>query len=150
MEQGQHRRHLDDQRRARLSVRVVPRSPPEPLPELPEAATLADARHGTGAFVARRRARLQLNVPLRGLSVVLEGSDKDTLRMLAADLLPALQQPRPSELARVYGTPGGNVADPRTDAPEVALKRVLRGHLETFLEAWRGRGETEDAPLEAG
>lgn len=139
MEQGQHRRHWDEQKRARLAVRVVPRSEPEPLPELPDEAVISDARHVTGAFVGRRRARLQLTIPRRGLTVLLEGADRDTLRLLAHDLLPALQQARPTELARIYGTPGGGVRDPRTEGPEVALKRALRGHLDPFLDAWRAR-----------
>jgi hypothetical protein len=98
------------------------------------------ARHTRGKLVARRLARLRLDLPRRGLQVVLLGPDPETLGLLGADLAAAWAAPAGEpEVARTYGIVGGTARDPRTGASVSNVKDALRGNLEPFLEAWEAR-----------
>ncbi|MCB9548504.1 MAG: AAA family ATPase [Myxococcales bacterium] len=140
LEQGRHRRKRADGSTARLQVDVLPRHEGEPT-RLPDGVRVADARHARGVYVERITARLNVDVPSRGLELKLKGSDRNTLALLGHDLLAYLSAPAPPvETARTYGITGGTVRDPRTGATSPSIKDVLRGNLEPFLRAWELQG----------
>lgn len=132
VERGEHQRRRAG-RRERVRVEVLPR---DDLEGVPDGASVQDARHGRGRHLARRRARLELQLPKTGVTVRLVGSDGEALRLLAH----ALSAPvAASQLARTYGLKGGAVQDPRTRASHPNIKDVLRGDLEPFATGWRTR-----------
>lgn len=138
MEQGEHRRRTRSGQVERALVEVIPRR--EQVRDRERQIPVEDARRGKGVLIDKRAARVDLELPQRGLTVRLYGSGKESLRLLAHDLEAALSLPRPSvEIARTYGIRGGTVQDPRTSASTTNLKDVLRGNLESFLQAWEVR-----------
>jgi ATP-dependent Clp protease ATP-binding subunit ClpC len=140
LEQGHHRRKRADGSTARLQVDIIPRLDTEPS-RVPGDVRVADARHARGVYVERITARLQIDVPARGLSLKLKGHDRPTLTLLGHDLHAFLSAPAAQvETARTYGITGGTARDPRTGASHAHLKEVLRGHLDVFLRAWEHAG----------
>lgn len=138
MERGEHRRRGRSGQVERALVEVIPRR--EGSSDLDQAIRVDDAKRGKGVAIDKRAARVDLELPQRGLTVKLYGTGKESLRLLARDLEAALSLPRPSaEIARTYGIRGGTVQDPRTSASTTNLKDVLRGNLEAFLQAWEVR-----------
>ena len=75
-----------------------------------------------------------------GQSMSLLGVSRATVAGLVGDLQAAWSSVRVDspEVVRSYGEPGGVVVDPRTGASALQ-RRVMRGKLEPFLEAWRVR-----------
>lgn len=140
LEQGRHRRKRADGSTSRLQVDVLPRLEGEPT-HLPNDVRVTDARHARGTYVERITARVQVDVPARGLSLKLKGQSRSTLTLLGRDLHGYLSAPAPTgETARTYGVTGGSARDPRTGASHPNLKEVLRGHLDVFLSTWEHRG----------
>ncbi len=136
MEHGEHRRRGPDGQVERALVEVIPRR------EWPHETDVVveDAKRSTGAAIARRVARVRMELPQRGLSLQLYGTSRESLQLLVRDLEGALSLPRTTtEIARTYGIRGGAVQDPRTHASTTNLKDVLRGNLESFLQAWEVR-----------
>ena len=138
MERGEHRRRARSGQVERALVEVIPRR--EGSSDRDQQIRVEDAKRAKGVVIDKRAARVDLDLPQRGLTVKLYGTAKESLRLLARDLEAALSLPRPNvEIARTYGIRGGTVQDPRTSASTTNLKDVLRGNLESFLQAWEVR-----------
>ena len=136
MEQGEHRRRGPEGVVERALVEIVPRrdGPVEP------GAAIEDARRTRGVAIARRVARVKLELPARGLKLKLYGTTREVLELLVRDLGAAMATTASApEVARTYGLRGGTVHDPRTSTSTPGMKEVLRGNLEPFLRAWEVR-----------
>jgi ATP-dependent Clp protease ATP-binding subunit ClpA len=139
MEYGRHRRKLPGTQTARALVDLLPRSE-QPITR-PGDVRISDAKRNAGVFVERLTARLEVQLPSRGLELVFNGTDKSTLALLGADLHAHLGAHAADEapVARTYGYKGSGARDPRTNATAPVLKDVLRGQLEPFLRAWESQ-----------
>ncbi|MBX2799871.1 MAG: AAA family ATPase [Myxococcales bacterium] len=138
MEQGEHRRRGPEGQVQRALVEVIPRR--EGTVEDEIVSAVQDARRTKGVVIERRAARVQLDLPGRGMKLKLYGTARESLQLLARDLGAAMASPRPQlDIARSYGIRGGAVQDPRTQVSTPNLKDVLRGNLESFLQAWEVR-----------
>lgn len=91
-----------------------------------------------GPFAIMARLESTLSLDHTGQSITLAGASRVTLAALVGDLQAAwsgLRLDSPA-IVRSYGEPGGLVLDPRTGA-STPLRRVERGRLEAFRDAWR-------------
>lgn len=139
MEEGEHRRRGPQGKIERAVIEVVPHRA-GPSDETYPHVRISDAKRNRGLVVPRRSARLELDLPARGLHIVLQGTHREALQALGRDLSAAMATPGSSpKLARTYGLVGGTVRDPRTGASSAGIKDIMRGNLEVFLRAWDAR-----------
>ncbi len=148
MEAGRHTHRQANGRTARARVDVIARSEQAHGARI-DGLHISDARQKAGTVLARRSARLSLQVPERGLAWTFNGTDRSTLTLLGQDLHPYLSAGGGTDaVARTYGLKGGAVHDPRTHASHPQIKDVLRGELDPFWRAWE-RHTAEAAAGEA-
>jgi hypothetical protein len=133
MEHGVDRLAVAQKRNARVSVQVVPRSERPSL----TGAGVESIRHRSGRFQLPLSCLARIELPERGMSLELLGSDRETLSHLIHDLGDLFAKPSSLEVARVYGEDGVGARDPRTDARVLRLKDPVKGRLDRFLEGWR-------------
>lgn len=141
MECGLHRFWQRGKSALRAKVELLPQGPEpgEPSGEVVAVTRPRPARLGmTPAHYTR------IEVAQRGLWVHLTGPEVRLLDHLRADLVAAWTKADNTEppVARIYNEDGGRVRDPRTNAISGDLRRVLRGDLQVFLDAWLRRNPT--------
>jgi MoxR-like ATPase len=141
-ERGVHRQRRSGAPDAHARVDVVPQGSDGFGVDVRDRALLR------GPFAIMARVEATLSLAHTGQSLTLAGASRAALAGMVGDLQAAwsgLRLDSPA-LVRSYGEAGGVVLDPRTGA-SAPLRRVERGRLEVFRDAWRqAHGEARDTP----
>lgn len=143
MEEGLHRRYAPAGADERIRVRVLAQgSRPSKEP-----AGISAVRQRNLAFDIDVAYRARLHLGARAMRLDLLGPERGLLAHAVHDLAREWNTPptAPPETVRIYKEDGQGARDPRTGAVVGSYKDVLRGRLDSLLEAWRRRQAVESS-----
>jgi ATP-dependent Clp protease ATP-binding subunit ClpA len=136
-EEGIHRRTRNAFPDLKARILIIPRGAQKP--QAPPRIVKVKQREGPLGLSISYSGHVE--IPSSGTVVDLFGSDSALLTDVLSDF--ATHRHNASvdrtSIARTYGKDGVGARDPRTGATALRMKDVLRGNLDTFLQAWRAQ-----------